>query len=63
MDLFDVITKEINEKLVGLQDTVISGRLASYEEYKALCGEMKGLISIREYIKDLKRQLENSDDE
>ena len=63
MTALEVIINEINEKLASLQDTVVSGRLASYEEYKALCGEIRGLISIREYTKDLKQNLENSDDE
>mgnify|MGYP003704653343 CR=1 FL=1 len=63
MTALEAIIKEIDEKLSSLQDTVMTGRLASYEEYKALCGEIKGLLSIREYTKDLKQKLEYSDNE
>lgn len=63
MTALEAIITEIEARLISLQDTVVSGRLASYEEYKALCGEMKGLLSIREYTKDLKQRLEYSDNE
>ena len=63
MTALEAIIKEIDEKLSSLQDTVMTGRLASYEEYKALCGEIKGLLYVREYTKDLKQKLEYSDNE
>ena len=63
MTALEAIIREIDEKLSSLQDTVMTGRLASYEEYKALCGEIKGLLYVREYTKDLKQKLEYSDNE
>jgi hypothetical protein len=63
MDLFDTVVLEVNQKVDQLKNALATGRSASYEEYKFLCGEIKGLLYIKDYVLDLKRQLENSDDE
>ena len=63
MDIFDTICSEIDEKAAQLRDALATGRSPSYEEYKFLCGEIKGLLYVKDYVKDLKQQLENSDDE
>ena len=34
----------------------------TFEEYKRLCGEIKGLLTARGYIIDLKQNLEESDE-
>jgi hypothetical protein len=62
MDLFEVIQKETNERIQWLKDGLAAGN-ASPEVYHQICGEIKGLLFVNEYVKDLKRQLENSDDE
>ena len=62
MDLFDTIAHEIDEKVAQLKDA-LAGGLPSFDEYRALCGEIKGLLFVRAYIRDLKQQLENSDNE
>ena len=62
MDLFEVITKEVNDKVDQLKDALAAG-VQSFDEYRALCGEIKGLLFVKAYIRDLKQQLENSDDE
>jgi len=38
------------------------GKAESFEEYKKLCGEIRGLLIMRGYTLDLKQRLENSDD-
>jgi hypothetical protein len=62
MDLFEVIQKETNERIQWLKDGLATGN-ASPEVYHQVCGEIKGLLFVNEYVKDLKRQLENSDNE
>lgn len=62
MDLFDVVTKEINDKVDQLKEALAAG-VPSFDEYRALCGEIKGLLFVKAYMRDLKQQLENSDDE
>jgi len=61
MDLADVAIKEINNKVAQLQDAVASGTLASFDEYKRICGEIQGLLAARNYLLDLKDNMENFD--
>lgn len=63
MDIVDAIVLEIDQKASQIRDHLSAGRAASFEEYKALCGEIKGLLFTRQYALDLKRKMENSDDE
>ena len=62
MDAFEVLTKEIDEKVQMLQSFIAEGRAESYEEYKRICGEIKGLSTARSYTLDLKQRMENADD-
>ena len=63
MDIFETIAHEIDVKTAQLKDALSSGRTPTFDEYKMLCGEIKGLLYVKEYIRDLKQQLENSDNE
>ena len=62
MDIFEAIAKEMDEKVGQLKDHMSSGRATTYEEYKQLCGEVKGLLYAKQYVKDLQQQLEHSDE-
>jgi len=62
MDAFDVLVKDVNEKITQLADYISSGNATSYEEYKRLCGEIRGLTIARGYALDLKTRMENSDE-
>ena len=62
MDAFEVIIKEIDEKVKQLFDHVGSGKAETFEEYKRLCGQIKGLLTARGYTLDLKKRMENSDE-
>lgn len=62
MDAFDVLISEIDEKIEQLQEFLAQGRAESYEEYKKVCGEIKGLLIARGSALDLKQRMENSDE-
>jgi len=62
MDAFDVLISEIDEKVQQLQEFLAQGRAESYEEYKRMCGEIKGLLTARGGALDLKNRMENSDE-
>ena len=62
MNAFDVIIKEIDEKVTQLKDFLSEGKSETFEDYKKTCGEIKGLLTARGYTLDLKQHLENSDD-
>jgi hypothetical protein len=62
MDAFEVLIKQADEKIEQLKDYMADGKAESYEEYKKLCGEIRGLLIMRGYTLDLKQRLETSDD-
>ena len=62
MDALDVIVKQTDEKVSQLKDFLSEGRAETFEEYKRLCGEIKGLLTARGYTLDLKQTLEKMDE-
>lgn len=62
MDALDVLVQQADEKIANLKDWLAEGKAESYEEYKKLCGEIRGLLIMRGYTLDLKQNLENSDE-
>jgi len=63
MDAFEVLVDELDKAIVGKRDWIGSGQAKDYSEYQRVCGEIKGLLFARQEILDLKRKMENSDDE
>ena len=62
MDGFGTLTNQIDDKILQMKDFISAGKAESFEEYKRLCGEIKGLLTARGYILDLKQNLEESDE-
>lgn len=62
MDALDVLVSQVDEKVSQVKDHLAEGKATSFEEYKKLCGEIRGLLIVRGYALDLKSNLENSDD-
>jgi len=62
MDAFGILVQQADEKIDQLKDFLAEGKGESFEEYKKLCGEVRGLLIMRGYILDLKQRLENSDE-
>lgn len=62
MDAFEVLIKQADEKVDQLKEYLADGKAESFEEYKKLCGEIRGLLIMRGYVLDLKQRLETSDD-
>jgi hypothetical protein len=62
VDALDVIVEQTDEKVTQLKDFLSEGKAESYEEYKRICGEIKGLLTARGYALDLKQRLEQSDE-
>ena len=58
----EVLLKQIDEKVLQLEESVTNGNLDKLEDYKKLCGEIRGLLTVRGYILDLKDRMENSDE-
>jgi hypothetical protein len=62
MNAFEVLIQQADEKVEQLRDYLADGKAESFEEYKKLCGEIRGLLIMRGYTLDLKQRLENSDE-
>jgi hypothetical protein len=62
MDALDVLVQQLDEKAQQLREYIGEGKSESFEEYKRLCGEIKGLLIARGYTLDLKQRLEHSDE-
>lgn len=61
MTELELLIKQIDEKSNQLKDAVVVGNL-DHIEYQRLCGEIRGLLTARGYILDLKDRMENSDE-
>lgn len=62
MNGFEVLIQQADEKIDQLKEYLAEGKAESFEDYKKLCGEVRGLLIMRGYTLDLKQRLENSDD-
>ncbi len=62
MDNFDVIAKNINEKVAQLQEFVSTGNVSDFAEYKKTCGEIRGLLLARDFVLDQKQKSEKFND-
>ena len=58
----EVLIKQYRDKRSQIADAVSSGAAKDYAEYRALCGEIRGLLTAEMYLTDLAKNLENSDD-
>jgi hypothetical protein len=62
MTELEVIVEQTDEKVSQLKDFLAEGKCESFEEYKRICGEIRGLLTARGYALDLKQKMENSDE-
>lgn len=60
--VFDVLIDDCSEKIEQLKEYLASGGAKSFDEYKAICGEIKGLFTAISRIQDLQHKMENSDE-
>lgn len=61
MTELELLVKQIDDKTNQLKDAVIVGSL-DHIQYQRLCGEIRGLLTAKGYILDLKERMENSDE-
>jgi hypothetical protein len=62
MNAIEAILKEIRERRAQLSDGLGNSSAKSYEEYRFICGEIRGLTAVESYVLDLAKHLEYSDD-
>lgn len=57
------LAEKLDDRVLQLQEAIADGNAADFASYKHMCGEIKGLLSARAYIKDLQERLTNNDDD
>ena len=62
MTVFEVLAQQKDEKVEQLKDAVIIGNI-DMAIYQKMCGEIRGLLTARGYVLDLKDRVEKADDE
>lgn len=58
----EILLKECRDKRTQLADHVSNGSAKDYAEYRAICGEIRGLLTAESYMLDLAKNLESADD-
>ncbi len=62
MNIVEAALKEIRTRRAQLSDGLGNSSAKSFEEYKFICGEIRGLTAVEAYILDLAKHMEYSDD-
>jgi hypothetical protein len=57
------LVEKLDDKVAQIQEALGSGSAKDYVEYRAMVGEVKGLLTARLNILDLRKNIEESDDE
>ncbi len=57
-----VVTNNIDDKVKQLEEHLGSRGAKTYDEYCEMCGEIKGLLTSRNFLTDLTKNMENSDE-
>lgn len=58
----DVVLKNIEEHRESVSRALFDGSAKDFAEYKAMCGEIRGLSLAHSFITDLVRKLEQEDE-
>lgn len=59
---FEIIVGHIDNKRNQIAEALVGGNAKDFAEYRALCGEVRGLLTARSYIEDLAKRMEQSDE-
>lgn len=63
MDYLEYLMKEYQERIEFLTGGLAQGNIPTIEEYRYVCGQIRGLEAACGTIQDLKQRMENSDNE
>ena len=63
MSELDYLLKEYTDRMSYLTGGLAQGNIPTIEEYRYVCGQIRGLEAACGTIQDLKQRLENSDNE
>ena len=56
------VIQKIDEKVKQLEEAIGRKAAKSFDEYCEMCGEIKGLLTTRNFLTDLTKNMEKLDD-
>lgn len=62
MTALELLVKQLDEKASYIKEGLGLGRVSNFDEYKGLCGEIKGLLVAKGYVLDLMQNMEETDE-
>lgn len=60
--IIGVVLTELRARRAQLSEAVAQGAAKSYDEYRHMCGEIRGLTNVEMYLLDLAKNLESFDE-
>ena len=60
--IFDVLLVEYKDRMDMLSEALVRGNCPTIEEYRYICGQLRGLEAACAIIVDLKQRQEHSDE-
>lgn len=60
--IISVVLGELRARRTQLSDAVAQGGAKTYDDYKYMCGEIRGLTAVEIYLLDLAKNLEPFDE-
>jgi len=60
--ILDHLLKKMDDKVKILEEALGIGEAKDYADYQRMCGEIKGLLTLRLEISDLRSRLEHFDE-
>lgn len=61
--VYDVLLKEYKDRMDMLSEALVRGNCATIEEYRYICGQLRGLEAACATIVDLRKRTEEDFDE
>ena len=58
----EYVTQNIDDKVKQLEEAIGRKAAKSFDEYCEMCGEIKGLLTTRNFLTDLTKNMEKLDD-
>lgn len=58
----EVLLRQYGERRNNLTDSLADGVAKDYAEYRGICGEIRGLLIAETILKDLAKNMEDSDE-
>jgi hypothetical protein len=59
---FEILLNEYRDRISMLSEALTRGNCGTFEEYKYICGQLRGLEAACGIIVDLNKTMENSDE-